>query len=102
MPRPLKYGPLTEHLAAATKTGLTSLEMTFDEVAALVGGLPPSAYQLRQWWANDSKSEAQAWRAAGWHVETVSLDHQRVRFATGTVGGTRAARLARERSRPSS
>ena len=33
-----------------------------------------SAYKLRQWWANDSKVQGQAWRAAGWHVDANGVD----------------------------
>ena len=72
--------------------------MTFAQVADLVGGLPPSARTWRAWWSNDSKVQAKAWRAAGWHVASVSLDHERVRFETGVVGGSRAALEPRERS----
>ncbi|WP_456819287.1 DUF7662 domain-containing protein [Cellulomonas sp. URHB0016] len=53
--------------------------------------MPASAYKLRQWWSNGSKVEARAWRAAGWHVDAVSLDHQWVRLEVGQVGGTYAA-----------
>ena len=94
-----KYAPLTEHLARAAQRGDTQVEVTFTQVGDLVGGLPPSARKWRAWWSNDSKSEAQAWRAAVWHVAWVSLDHERVRFETGVVGGSRAARLAQERTR---
>jgi hypothetical protein len=87
-----KYDPLREHLAAALGRGQHAVDMDFDQIADLVGGLPATAYNLRQWWANDSKVEAQAWRAAGWHVDTVSLDRRRVRFLPGEVGGTYAAR----------
>jgi Holliday junction resolvase-like predicted endonuclease len=66
--------------------------MTFDDVGALVGGLPESARVHRVWWSNDSKSEALAWRAAGWHVEMVNLGSGHVSFARGAVGGSYAAR----------
>lgn len=70
-----------------------TVTMTFREVADLVGGLPPTAYKLRQWWANDSKVEARAWRSVGWHVDERGLDlnAQTVRFARegrGDVGAT--------------
>jgi hypothetical protein len=76
------------------------LEITlpFTRISTLVGGLPPSAYVLRQWWANDSKVEARAWRSAGWHVDKGGVDFnaETVRFARGRVGGTRARRLGLE------
>ena len=64
------------------------MDLQFDHIADLVGGLPPSASALRTWWANNSQVQALAWREAGFHVETVSLDRRRVRFAAGQVGGS--------------
>lgn len=84
-----KYAPLAAALGAAAARGQHSLEWSFDDVAALVGPLPPSAAS-RQWWANGSHPQALAWREAGFHVEQVALDRQRVRFATGQRGGTYA------------
>lgn len=92
-----KYDPLREHLEAIpSSTRVVTLR--FSEVDALVGGLPPSARRLRQWWANDSKAEAMAWRAAGWHVDSRGIDFnaETVRFARGRVGGSQAKRLGRE------
>ena len=93
-----KYDPLRLYLDVAAQRGRTTIDVDFAEIADIVGGLPASAYKYRAWWANDSKREAMAWRAAGWHVDTVSLDRRRVRFATGKVGGTYAARVARPRA----
>ncbi len=90
-----KYDPLRDHLDALP-SGDAMHEMTFSHIDAIVGGLPPSARRLRQWWANDSKVEARAWRAAGWHVDAVDLNSERVRFTRGRVGGTRATRLRLE------
>lgn len=59
--------------------------MSFAEIDRIVGGLPPSAYKIRQSWANDSMVEARAWRSAAWHVdhEGLDLNAQTVRFARG-------------------
>lgn len=93
-----KYQPLADYLARASEAGRSTVDLDFAQITGMVdGGLPPTAYKLRQWWANDSKVEARAWRSAGWHVESVSLEKERVRFAPGKVGGTRAARIAAER-----
>jgi hypothetical protein len=73
-----------------------SVELSFGRISDIVGGLPPSAYSIRQWWANDSKVQGRAVRAAGWHVDAVDLNAQRVTFARGKVGGTRARRLGLE------
>lgn len=90
-----KYDALASHLESIPP-GQITVGMTFAEVGQVVGGLPPSAYKFPQWWANDSKVEARAWRSAGWHVDGIDLNAQTVRFARGRVGGTRAKRLGLE------
>lgn len=92
-----KYDRLAAHLADISADEIT-VTMSFREISTIVGGLPPTAYRLRQWWANDSKVEARAWRSAGWHVDEGGVDFnaQTVRFARGKVGGTRARRLGLE------
>jgi hypothetical protein len=75
-----KYDPLRDHLASRA-AATNEVRMTFADVEALIGPLPQSARVHRAWWANDSKVEAQAWRSAGWHVESVSLTAERVVFA---------------------
>ena len=96
-----KYEPLRRYLEAASAGGRQAVDLDFADIADMVGGLPETAYGRRQWWSNDSKVQAQAWRAAGWHVETVSLDRRRVRFTPGKVGGSYATRKALERDRRS-
>lgn len=83
-----KYDPLARILEELPLERLV-VTLSFADVARLVGGLPPSAYRLRQWWANDSKVEARAWRSAGWHVDSDGVDFngEKVRFARGKVGG---------------
>lgn len=83
-----KYQPLTDQLASLGAAGQQTAEFDFSALADLVGGLPPSAFKYQAWWANDSKVEAEAWRAADWHVDIVNLAQQRVRFARGAVGGS--------------
>ena len=92
-----KYDALGDHLRSLPPTTQT-VTLRFSEVDAIVGGLPPSARRIRQWWANDSKVEARAWRAAGWHVDAGGVDFNAgtVTFARGVVGGTRARRLGWE------
>ena len=85
-----KYQPLTEALTQAAARGQQRVDMSFDDLDHLVGGLPPSA-AIRQWWANSNQSQQLAWRAAGFHVETVQLERQRVRFALGVHGNARPA-----------
>jgi hypothetical protein len=91
---PGKYGPLTAYLATAAGRGYNDVELTFDEISRLVGGLPPSSTQ-RQWWANTDHPQARAWVAADYKVEQVYLDRRRVRFkrsGRSTVPGDSRAR----------
>ena len=76
-----KYDPLFEHLCKAADG---QLEMSFEAVGALVGGLPKSAYLYSAWWANEADGrhvEAHAWMNAGRLVEHVDLNRQIVRFS---------------------
>ena len=92
-----KYEPLAAHLRELP-AGQPTVTMTFAQIASIVGGLPSSAFKARNWWANNSRVQARAWRSADWHVEPdhLDLDHQSVRFARGRVGGTYARRLGLE------
>jgi hypothetical protein len=80
-----KYDPLRDYLAGQNRD--EEMEMTFGEVEELVGRLPNSARVHRPWWANGSKVEAQAWRAAGWHVQEVNMRSEQVTFARGAAIG---------------
>jgi len=74
----VKYDPLHERLLR----GDAAVEMSFDEMADLVGGLPQTALTTRQWWGNDpSHVQARAWLGAGRTVEAVDLARRRVRFS---------------------
>ena len=79
-----RYDALRDYLASQAGD---EVRMTFSEVEELVGGLPDSARVHRAWWANDSKVEALAWRAAGWRVESVNQVAELVVFARGVAGG---------------
>ena len=75
-----KYDPLREHLR---KDGSRRITMTFEQIGVLVDGLPPSAFEYRQWWENqaaDTHVNADAWMAAGYRVATVDLTAKRVTF----------------------
>lgn len=88
-----KYDPLRDYLAARPED-VRELTMGFDQVEQLVGRLPRSARIRRAWWGNtvDARVEAQAWRAAGWHVQSVDLAAEVVVFARGVTGAAPAAR----------
>jgi hypothetical protein len=90
-----KYDPLRDYLDGRADD---EVQMTFADIERLVGALPESARTHRAWWANDSKVEAHAWRAAGFRVRSVDLAKERVLFSrapngrTGTLGTAKALR----------
>ncbi|MCK9902163.1 hypothetical protein MXD63_19045 [Frankia sp. Cpl3] len=90
-----KYDALRDYLASLP-AGVIVEALSFEAVEKLVGELPPSARRLRTWWANNSHTQATAWREAGWRVESAYPDAGRVVFARGATGGTHAARKAAE------
>ena len=74
-----KYEPLATYLATVSADEIT---MRFAEVEAIVGKLPRSAYDYRQWWEN-STSQVEAkdgWLAAGWKVASVDQANGNVTF----------------------
>jgi DNA-binding transcriptional regulator YiaG len=75
-----KYQPLLEFLRGNNQSEVT---LTFAEIEAIIGdNLPDSAKSKRAWWSNRSKGglQASAWMEAGYRVEDVDFDQQRVRF----------------------
>lgn len=73
-----KYRPLQDWLTTAPR----GVEVTFEQIGDLVGGLPPTAYRRPQWWSNnaDRHVQAMAWLDAGRRVGWVDLEMRRVRF----------------------
>jgi hypothetical protein len=94
-----KYDPLRDYLAGRAGS---EVRMTFAEVEELVGPLPDSARIHRAWWANDSKVEALAWRAAGRRVESVNQTAELVVFVRATDKGLSRAVQVSGHVRPSS
>lgn len=74
-----KYDPLFRQLC---QTPDSPIDLTFDAIGALVGGLPKSAFAYRPWWGNqvDGHVQACAWLNAGREVEAVDLGARTVRF----------------------
>jgi hypothetical protein len=78
-----KYLPLEEWFRkqpASTK----QIEMTFDQVEAILGTpLPKSATKLTTWWTNvhpKIQSHRTAWLNHGWRVAEFDLQARRVKF----------------------
>ena len=75
-----KYSSLHRYLE---REAGPSVEMTFDEIDDVVGGLPASARRYQAWWSNEPEGthvQARAWMDAGWRVANVNLTAKRVRF----------------------
>ncbi len=75
-----KYQPLFEFLRESNRDEVT---LTFAEIEVLINDtMPNSARSKRAWWSNRSKGalQASAWIEAGYRVEDVDLDGQRVTF----------------------
>ncbi|MGQ4650341.1 DUF7662 domain-containing protein [Lyngbya aestuarii] len=80
-----KYQPLLEYLRGSNQS---EVNLTFSEIEALIQDmLPDSARTKRAWWSNRSKGalQASAWMEAGYRVEDVDLDGQRVTFRKPTT-----------------
>jgi DNA-binding XRE family transcriptional regulator len=81
-----KYQPLLEFLRGSNQHEVI---LTFAEIEALMNNpLPDSAKSKRAWWSNRSKGalQASAWMEAGYRVEDVDLDGQRVTFRKPITG----------------
>ena len=76
-----KYDRLFKHLC---KAGDGPVEMSFDDVGALVGGLPKSAFTYQVWWSNEIDGrhvQAAARMNAGRAVDLVDLTCKMVLFS---------------------
>jgi hypothetical protein len=78
-----KYLPLEEWFRKQTTTA-KQIELTFDEVEAILGSaLPASATKLATWWTNVQpkiQSHRTAWLNNGWVVAEFDQQAKRVRF----------------------
>ena len=91
-----KYDPLREFLASRADDVVT---LTFAEIDALVGVLPPSARKYPVWWRNDDSSHqhCQSWAQAGYTAHP-DLGRGQVTFrrtqGTGFTGARRPSPAA--------
>ena len=74
-----RYQPLADYLR---KSGEPIIDLTFAEVADLVGGLPASAYTYGVWWSNGSGGiqSRDGWLAAGYWMESADRARRMVTF----------------------
>jgi hypothetical protein len=78
-----KYLPLDEWFRKQPPAA-KQIEMTFDEVEAILGApLPTSATKLKTWWTNVQpkiQSHRTAWLNNGWRVAESDQQARRVKF----------------------
>lgn len=75
-----KYQPLSKLLTPCSGESVT---LSFGEIADTLGFLPESARKHRAWWSNGASKQACAWASAGWRVDRVDFEAERVTFARG-------------------
>jgi len=78
-----KYQNFIDYLKSRERS-VERLPLTFDKMESLIGEkLPDSAYERREWWANDSvgHSHSKQWLDAGWRQAGLNLTNQTVTFA---------------------
>ena len=81
--RTSKYAPLGEYLQSIPGNQ-DRIRLSFEEIEEIIGDeLPPSAYQHRTWWANDTVGHVQSkhWLDAGWKVSYRNMTTHEVSFA---------------------
>ena len=74
------YSKLGDFLKDCAEQGQVACVLSFDEIEAMVGPLPPAAANKKSWWVGKQSSQAAAWRSAGWLVDTVGFAARKVAF----------------------
>ena len=75
-----KYFPLYMHLK---QCDAQEIVLTLADIESLIKRpLPPTALVQRAWWSNRGKGalQSQAWMEAGFHVEGIDLENQKIVF----------------------
>lgn len=85
-----KYDPLHVYLEGLP-AGTREKTLSFAQIEAIIGAsLPASAHRYREWWANERSPgghvQARAWLEAGWAVDTVNLEKERVHLVRDDGG----------------
>lgn len=81
--RTSKYAPLGEYLQSI-HGNQDQIRLSFEEIEEIIGDeLPPSAYQHRTWWANDTVGHVQSkhWLNAGWKAGYRNMTSHEVTFS---------------------
>jgi hypothetical protein len=76
-----KYAYLSMLLTKAAKFR-SKITMRFAEIEDVIGDkLPASAYKYKHWWSNiRNYAPSESWLTAGWRVEEVNLEENKVTF----------------------
>ncbi|GAC1582095.1 MAG: hypothetical protein NVS4B1_19050 [Ktedonobacteraceae bacterium] len=81
-PSDSRYAPLAVWLQEQSPSE-QAVQLTFQQIEAIIGDtLPPSAHE-RFWWANDSKTrvQSQQWLEVGWRVSKMDMSEETVVFS---------------------
>lgn len=72
------------------------ITLTLPELAAIVGGLPPSAAKHRAWWSGD-RTHVRSWKSAGFDVTNLQMGSQVtfVRLGSSSTVATAQRSMAR-------
>jgi hypothetical protein len=78
-----KYTPLENYLRDLPDSQREVI-LSFEQIERILNDkLPPSAYEYWAWWANEKEGNhvnARSWSNAGWKVEHVDFNKQRVKL----------------------
>lgn len=83
LPGESRYAPLAIFLQSRPPAD-DSIDLSFEQIEQILGDtLPASAYNHRNWWANDSVGHVQSrqWLDVGWRVGSINMTSRIVRFA---------------------
>lgn len=84
-----KYDPLRERLGGAEGP---QIRLSFAEIERVIGAdLPKGAREKRGWWADSDEGHAAAWTGAGFSVEEVDMEGERVTYRKNGSGRNGAA-----------
>jgi hypothetical protein len=75
-----KYDPLKQYL---TNQKNDEIPMDFKDIERVIGATLPASSRDREWWENDvsgSHVQAQSWRGAGYSVDRINIELEKVIF----------------------
>jgi hypothetical protein len=82
-----KFTPLYVYLSALLNSD-SFIHLSFLDIERIIQApLPPAAHKYRAWWGNGGHAHASNWMDAGWLVDQVDFEKERISFRrhTGAV-----------------